>query len=385
MQKRWWHRVAFAMVLALSAAQAKAQDIAFGTLPALQVATPIPGSTHVPGDIDGNGISDLLWFNPTTSQFAYWLMDTDSTGAVTRVGSRTFNITPGYFVGAVGDFNGDGLADVVFTSNNHDLYLWTNNGAGGFTSKQLASYPAGWLLVGAGDIDGDGQDDLLWLNPSQCEFGYWLMKNGVPTTTKAVKITCGYYPLSIGYYTPTNRLSIVWTSALNDLYIWDSTASGFVSYPLGGYGQGQTLVAFGGGYAGRGMSLITEVPDSSADGFGIGFGSSLSRLFNTSFQQSSYSTNGIWDGGVALPLSSAGYLIEGNNINLTGVIYLGRFYQEGNVELEVCPTVDNGNLGNIRTGPAPNTDQCPTFSFPQGWYVIGAMANGIVPVTNSNP
>jgi hypothetical protein len=387
MQQRWWHPVAFAMVLALGATQVKSQDISFGTLPALQVATPIPGSTRVPGDMDGNGISDLLWFNPTTSQFAYWLMDTDSTGAVTRIGSRTFNITPGYFVGAVGDFNGDGLADVVFTSNNRDLYLWTNNGAGGFTSKQLASYPAGWLLVGAGDIDGDGQDDLLWLNPSQCEFGYWLMKNGVPTTTKAIKIACSYYPLSIGYYTPTNRLSIVWTSELNDLYIWDSTASGFVSYPLGGYGQGQTLVAFGGGYAGTGMSLITAAPyppGTGPQGFGSGTGNSLSRSFNTSFQQTSYVTDDIWSGGITLPLSSAGYLVEGNNINVTGVIYLGRFYQEGDIDLAVCPTVDNSSLGYLRTGPAPLANECPAFSFPQGWYVIGAMANGIVPAA-SNP
>jgi hypothetical protein len=382
MQQQWWLPVAFVTVLALSAAQARAQAITFGTLPALQVSTPIPGNKHVPGDMDGNGISDLFWFNPAASQFAYWLMNTDSSGAVTRVGSRTFNITPGYFVGAIGDLNGDGLADVVFTSNNDDLYLWTNNGAGGFTSKKLESYPAGWLLVGAGDIDGDGQDDLLWLNPSQCEFGYWLMKNGVHKSTKIIHITCGYYPLSLGYYTPTNRLSIIWTSALNDLYAWDSTGSGFVSYSLGGYGQSQTLVAFGGGYAGANMSLITEAPyplGTGPQGFGSGTGNSLSRLFNISFQQTSYVVNDIWSGGITLPWSSAGYLIEGNSINLTGVIYLGRFYQAGNVELAVCPTVDNSNLGSLRTGPAPNTNVCPSFSFPQGWYVIGAMANGIVP------
>jgi hypothetical protein len=375
MQQQWWLPVAFVTVLALSAAQARAQAITFGTLPALQVSTPIPGNKHVPGDMDGNGISDLFWFNPAASQFAYWLMNTDSSGAVTRVGSRTFNITPGYFVGAIGDLNGDGLADVVFTSNNDDLYLWTNNGAGGFTSKKLESYPAGWLLVGAGDIDGDGQDDLLWLNPSQCEFGYWLMKNGVHKSTKIIHITCGYYPLSLGYYTPTNRLSIIWTSALNDLYAWDSTGSGFVSYSLGGYGQSQTLVAFGGGYAGANMSLITDQAVPSQPPVAIAYGGSLSRMFSASMKQMSYYTTPIWDGGVVLPLSSAGYLIEGRGVNLTGLIY--QF--AGNQQIGVCPPV-GGVYGTYENGPAPIPATCPTFAYPAGWYVIGAMANGIVPV-----
>ena len=375
MQQRFWYGAALLLALALGTTQAKAQSITFGTLPALQVATPIPGSAHVPGDMDGNGVSDLFWFNPTTRQFAYWLMDTDSSGAVTRVGSRTFNITPGYFVGAIGDLNGDGLADVVFTSNNDDLYLWTNNGAGGFTSKKLESYPAGWLLVGAGDIDGDGQDDLLWLNPSQCEFGYWLMKNGVHKSTKIIHITCGYYPLSLGYYTPTNRLSIIWTSALNDLYAWDSTGSGFVSYSLGGYGQSQTLVAFGGGYAGANMSLITDQAVPSQPSVAIAYGGSLSRMFSASMKQMSYYTTPIWDGGVVLPLSSAGYLIEGRGVNLTGLIY--QF--AGNQQIGVCPPV-GGVYGTYENGPAPMPATCPTFAYPAGWYVIGAMANGIVPV-----
>lgn len=106
--------------------------VSFGFLPALQVATPIPGSGHVPGDFNGDGTSDLLWFNPQLSQVGYWnmhaevLADSFSSGRVTRTGAKVIDVTRGYFVGATGDFNNDGFADLIFTSANRDL--WLGNG-----------------------------------------------------------------------------------------------------------------------------------------------------------------------------------------------------------------------------------------------------------------
>ena len=77
----------------------------------------------------------------------------------------------------------------------------------------MSSYPAGWQLVGAGDVDGDGQDDLLWLNSGSCEFAYWLIRNGVRVGYRIIPFSCGYTPIAIGYFTPTPRISIAWTSS----------------------------------------------------------------------------------------------------------------------------------------------------------------------------
>ena len=151
--------------------------VSFHTLPVVTSA-PIPGSPRIPGDFNGDGISDILWFNPGTSQLGYWTMTTASNGLPKRTGAHLYNITPGYFIGAAGDFDGDGYTDLVFTSSNHDLWLWTNTHGGTFHSTQIYSYPADWQLIGAGDINGDGKDDLLWLNPSTCQFAYWLMDGG---------------------------------------------------------------------------------------------------------------------------------------------------------------------------------------------------------------
>ncbi|MBE1162261.1 FG-GAP repeat domain-containing protein [Dyella acidiphila] len=362
-----WLAVAGFVMAGFVSAMAQAQTVSFNNLPALRVTTPVPSGLHVPGDADGNGVSDIFLFNTSSSQVSYWLMDTnDATGAVTKLDTYTYSVTPGYFVGAIGDFNGDGLADMVLTSSNRDLVLWTNNGSGGFTTSSLGTYDSGWILVGAGDVNGDGQDDLLWLNPTTCQFSYWTIQNGVKVNAVTTSITCGYYPISIGYYTPSNRLSIIWTSAAQDLQIWDSAGNQFTPYSLGTFGPGSTLIALGGGYEGSQTSLIYT--NSST----VAFGLELDRYFNSSGQQTSWQPVDWWaDDSYTLPWSSAGFLIEGRGSNMTGMIY-----QHGATKIEVCPPL--GGAGYEST-PAPMPNTCPSFAIPSGWRVIGATANGIVP------
>jgi hypothetical protein len=363
------------MLMALGIQAQAQQSVGLNTLQALKVTTPIPSSNAVPGDFNGDGLSDLLWYNATTSQIAYWIMATDGNdlnnpGGVTRTSSRLINVTPGYFVAATGDFNGDGLADIVFTSANHDLYVWTNDGMGRFRSTSLGTYPAGWQLFGAGDIDGDGQDDLLWLNSGTCQFSYWLTKNGLRVGSKIQPVACGSYPLSIGYYSLSNRLSIVWTNAAHDLSIWDATGADFTVNPLGNYtydGTHPTFLALGGGYAGGDMSYVSSPSPESA------FGQTLERAFFISGKQDTYARRTSWTGGIN-PTSAGGFLIEGRQINKTGNIY-----QLDNSHIGVCPPV-SPSIYTFRSGPTASPGSCVSFSFPTGWILIGA-DNGVVPST----
>jgi hypothetical protein len=351
---------------------ARAQDVRFDTLLALQATTPIPNSRTVPSDFNGDGVSDLLWFNQATSQVGFWLLSTDDTGAVTRIVGRTINVTPGYFVGAVGDFNHDGLADIVFTSASHDLWMWTNDGAGGFTAKHIADYPADWQLVGAGDIDGDGYDDLLWLNASSCQFSYWRMQGGVRLSYRIINVGCGYYPLAVGYFTPSNRLTVLWTSPQKDLFAWDSTGDGFRSWSLGAVlspaSSTDHLWALGGGYAGIGITLDMGGSDSN---YVLG---SLSRNMGIDEGQLAYKYEATDSGAWLATWQQAGFLIKGGNTNKAGMIF-----QYGGAmgnRLEICPPV-----GGLRANPGASPGHCPSFTYPAGWQVVGALANDVVPIT----
>jgi hypothetical protein len=368
--------------------------VSFATLPALQVTTPIPGSTHTPGDFTGGGTSDIVWFNPSTSQVGYWTMTATLPsnvieGGVTRTGLRSFNITPGYFVGAVGDFNDDGYADLMFTSANHDLYLWTNNQQGGWTPKYVGTYPSQWQLIGAGDVNGDGYDDLLWLNPSACEFGYWTMQGATRISYKVIPIACGYYPISIGYYTPSNQLSIIWTSAANDLYIWDSTGSGtggntgngFNAYELSSYLPAHIhVISIGGGYQGQNMGA--QVYELSADGtYDFVQTMLLSRAFNASGVQT-----GIQETPVMAQeqpnehIGSAGYVIAGNGVNNTGVYNFDPdnvLISTGGLLQQTYP--DYTGSGALFPALAQDYSVGDSWSYPSGWWVVGALFNGTAP------
>ncbi len=381
--------------------------VSFATLPALQVTTPIPGSTHTPGDFNGDGVSDLLWFNPSLSQVGLWTMTATmpvSTfgGGVTRTGLSTYNVTASYFVGAVGDFNDDGYADLVFTSANRDLWVWTNNQHGGWTSTRInnSSYPSQWQLIGAGDINGDGHDDLLWLDPSECKFGYWTMNGATVTGYYTIDIACGYYPISIGYYTQSNRLSIIWTSPANDLYIWDSTGSstggttgnGFNAYNLTSYLPANIhIMSVGGGYQGQNIGL--QLYQLSSDGtYDLGQGLILSRSFGSNGNQTAIQSISAWNLGTAIydRVGSAGYVIAGNGVNNTGVYNIdpsentppNGFPNDGEM------TISTGGLFNGNSAYDGNAPQSPAlestyfygdyWTYPIGWWVVGALFNNTV-------
>lgn len=363
-------RLLVVAALTLLALRCNAQDLSlFESLPVLMSTTSVPGSAHVPGDFNGDGVSDLLWFNPSTSQLSYWRMSFQTGAGAFKLGENTFNVSPGYVVGAVGDLDGNGYADLVFTSASRDLWLWKNNRQGGWSSTRIGDYPAAWKLVGAGDINGDGYDDLLWMDDADCQFAYWTMRGGVRTGSRVVKVACGYYPVGVGYYSPSNRISILWTSPAKDLYVWDSRATGFAAYNLTSHLPGSSMDsvwAIGGGYEGGGG--VIGVGGGSPIGIerreagGNNSEWDLLRWFDASGAQSEvHRFNDSYSYAVD-QLSSAGYLKA------------GRF--------SALYTVDMTNswlgisvLGKTNAPSPFKSTFSSSWTFSPGWYVVGAAVN----------
>ena len=350
--------------LCLASGMASAQTISFNTLPVLQAPNaPNSNIPNVPNDVDNDGISDLLWFDPANSKFGYWLMAMDANGNFSRKETRAFNVKPGYFVGAVGDFNGDGAVDLVFTSANRDLYLWTNTG-GSFSSSRIGTYPENWQLLGAADVDGDGQADLLWWNESESKFGYWIMQNGKKASAKVIPVGAGYHVAAIGYFNASNRVSILWHGPNGELLVWDSQGAEFTPYSVG--------------------TLTDASAQSKIDGFnsytiGIQAGFCFmtvdtSPILNYCLQRS-FDANGIQT-SAQFTQNGGTFFAQGESIGGT-VASIGMEWQPYvyNVVNGVEPHPAMVFIPGSAQTTGPLSSDSFSMAYPVGWYLIGSRSN----------
>lgn len=136
------------------------------------------------GDVNGDGFGDVVigeygWDGPEFDEGRASLylgsagtpQDTFGVKLGTGVGSEQY----GYAVASAGDVNGDGYADAIVGAPYYDSgqvaegkVFFYPGGPSGLTNAPLwvwesnqANAVFGWAVSGAGDINGDGYDDLL--------------------------------------------------------------------------------------------------------------------------------------------------------------------------------------------------------------------------------
>jgi len=202
------------------------------------VALP-PTSPAVHNDVNGDGRSDLLVYNPSPARLGWWLMD-----GTNVVGYFSQYTAAGYKVVASGDFNGDGKADIVWADASNNIYIWIST-ENGFVSQFVAKNAPGWTVVGANDVDGDGEADLLVYNPSPARLGWWLMKGAWVQAYHSQAVNSTWKFATTGDLNGDGMAGVVWIDSSNNVYLWTSTGSGFTPSFVARNASGWSIVGSG--------------------------------------------------------------------------------------------------------------------------------------------
>jgi hypothetical protein len=173
------------------------------------------------GDFNGDGRADILWRNNTTGDVAIWEMD--GTAILNSNSSGVGNVATNWEVVGVGDFNGDGKADILWVNNdNGNLAIYLMNGTTVTSSATFGHLPNGWFVVGTGDFNGDGKSDIL-LRDNSGDIAIWEM-NGTtilnPNSAGVGNLSLLWNVAGVGDYNGDGLSDILWRDTSGDVAIW---------------------------------------------------------------------------------------------------------------------------------------------------------------------
>ena len=182
------------------------------------------------GDFNGDGRDDILWRN-NDGTLSNWL-GTASGGFTPNDANAARFVPTDWQVAGTGDFNGDGRDDILWRNDNGQLSNWLGQDNGGFIlndARALTNVDTAWHVVGTGDFNGDGQDDILWRNDDG-QLSNWVGRADggfyANNANAAVVVPTEWTVVAVGDYNGDGRDDILWRHTDGTLSNWLGTASG---------------------------------------------------------------------------------------------------------------------------------------------------------------
>jgi len=187
------------------------------------------------GDFNGDHRDDVLWRNDGGS-VTYWFGQ-DNGGFVGNNGLFT-TVSKDWHIAGAGDFNGDGRDDILWRNDNGVVTDWLGQSNGSFSVNSASvNNPAGldWHIIGTGDFNGDGRDDVLWRNDGGTVTTWLGQPDGgfVGNDNLYATMSSDWHIVGAGDFNGDGRDDILWRNDDGTVTDWLGQANGNMSSNLG--------------------------------------------------------------------------------------------------------------------------------------------------------
>ncbi len=148
----------------------------------------LEGRQHLAADFNFDGKADMAWRNIRTGQIVAWHM---SNGALLSSAQLKAEPDLNWQVEGTADFNGDIHGDVILRNNNTGVVRVAYYIAGTFfADADLGTEPdLNWQIRGVADVDGDFEtDDVIWRNIATGANKVWICHGGAGTITSTLNL-----------------------------------------------------------------------------------------------------------------------------------------------------------------------------------------------------
>jgi hypothetical protein len=132
-------------------------------------------------DFNGDGTPDVVWQDPVHGAVQVWYLGGPLGNQL--IGAADITTSNPWRVVSVADFNGDGRPDLLWQDPiNGFSQIWYLGGPQGITLLGAADLDQTnpWRIVGTGDFNGDGVPDVLWQDPVSGTVQIWYMGGTTP-------------------------------------------------------------------------------------------------------------------------------------------------------------------------------------------------------------
>jgi FG-GAP-like repeat len=211
------------------------------------------------GDFNGDGNADILWRNNSGDLYIWLMSGTTIIGQGAPVPAPMAPMGPAaadWQVAGIGDFNGDGHADILWRTAKGDIYIWTMNGLNVTSQTFVAGTSLDWQVQGVADFDGDGKADILWRHTSGVVV-IWLMNGTSFVTSGSPGSALNDWQIAgVGDFNGDKKADILWRHTSGVVVIWLMNGTSFVTSGSPGSALNDWQIAGVGDFNGDGKADI---------------------------------------------------------------------------------------------------------------------------------